>query len=331
MSVNLSGKEILFFGPKTFNYENEIVSVLRSMGAIVTFRSDKPSDATWLKALIRLFPRLLWRYSNKIYERWLEENGPSKCDIVFVIKGEGLSPKFLGALRERYPAAKFVFYLWDSVVNVRNVEEKFPYFDSIFSFDPEDCKRNDILRYRPLFFLEKYRNNQTTSGKGCFFIGTLNGDRPAVISRLIDVFPKSVPFDYWLFVRSALEARVRMLVDGALRKIDPRRLLHAPMTAEAVSKHFAASAAILDIEHPRQVGLTMRTFEVLASGKKLITTNKSIADHDFFDSSRVCIIDRFNPVIPEGFLEQEAVPLAQSFFEKNSLRGWVSEVLGGGE
>lgn len=329
MEESLRGKEILFFGPKTFNYENEIASVLRSMGAFVTFRSDKPSDATWLKGLLRLFPRLLWCYSDKVYNHWIEEKGPSSCAIVFVIKGEGLSPKFLERLRVRYPTARFVLYLWDSVANVRNVDEKLSCFDTVFSFDPEDCQRYAFFRYRPLFFLEKYRAKCNSNGRGCFFIGTLNGDRPSIISRLADGFPAEVPFDYWLFVRSSFEIRVRGLFDWALRKIDPRRLLRVPMTAAEVSQHFAASAAIIDIEHPRQRGLTMRTFEVLASGKKLITTNKRIADHDFYDPSRICIIDRVNPVIPKSFLAQDTKPLSPKFFEQNSLRGWVSEVLGG--
>ena len=39
---------------------------------------------------------------------------------------------------------------------------------------------------------------------------------------------------------------------------------------------YKESEVILDINHPGQNGLTMRTFEALGAGKKLITTNTEI-------------------------------------------------------
>jgi len=327
MNSKLTGKNILFIGPETFNYEKEIVGEMESLGAQVVYRSDKPGNAFLLKAILRLFPRILWGYSDHVFKQWLSLYGPPDCDVVLVIKGEGLSPKFIDFLKKKYANAKFIFYLWDSISNVRNVKLKLSKFDHLYSFDPRDCERDRRLKYRPLFFLERYRSSEKNHGSGCFFIGTLNGDRPAVIARLIRSLPKNIEFNYWLFVRNKIELFFRRFFDSSLRRLDQTRLLNSPMLSAVVSQNFQHSAAIVDIEHPNQVGLTMRTFEVLASGKKLITTNKNIFHHDFYHPSRICIIDRSNPRLDPDFFDYEAVPLPDSFYSKYSLQGWLLELL----
>lgn len=323
-------RHILFFGPQTFNYEREIVLALERMGATVTYRSDKPWRASWLKALIRVFPKLAWRAADRLYRPWLEREGPRCVDTVLVVKGEGLSPGFLAALRSRYPAARFILYLWDSIANVRHVEAKFFAFDAFFSFDPEDCRKHSRFRYRPLFFVDSYRSGASQAGRGLFFLGTLNGDRPRVLAKLVDSLQSAWMLDYWLFVRSRLELRIRQIYDKDLRKLDEKRFLRQPMTAAAASARIAECAAVVDIEHPRQTGLTMRTFEVLASGKKLVTTNRQIQAHEFYDPARVCVIDRYAPTVPDGFLGSKPAPLTEVFFEKYSIQGWLKEILGAG-
>jgi hypothetical protein len=322
------GKRILFFCPRTFNYENEIIDALESMGAKVTFRSDRPEGNVWLKGLLRLFPRLMWLFLDRAHFSWLNRYGPIDSDIVFIVKGEGLSDWFVRILRERYSHARFVFYLWDSVSNVKCVEKKFPFFDTFFSFDPIDCRRMSFFKYRPLFFLERYLcAEEKASGNGLFFLGTLNGDRPAVVSKVMKSIDKKIKFDYWLFVRSRLELMLRRLIDRSLRSLDSSRLLFQTMPVSIIRQHIGEAAAVIDIEHPNQTGLTIRTFEVLASGKKLITTNRLVMEHEFYDPVRICVIDRNHPDITKEFLTKAPPPLTAEFVEKYSLRGWLKEIL----
>ncbi len=298
------------------------------MGADVTFCSDKPFKNLFLIALLRLKPKWVWFIANRIYVSWLEKNAPAECDIVFVIKGEGISPQILNILKGRYKNAFFVLYLWDSISNVRNVEEKFPYFNHIFSFDPEDCKQYGNLKYRPLFFLEKYYKKNTSIGNGIFFIGTLNGDRSKVISKLSKSLNNKQVLDFSLFVRSRVELFIRKLFDHSLNNNKSIKLLKEPMSIDEINQRIDNCTAVLDIEHAKQKGLTMRTFEVLASRKKLITTNKTIIDHDFYDSSNIFILDREKPVIPNHFFDLPNNELPHFFIDRYSIKGWISEILG---
>lgn len=324
----LKNKKIILFCNKFFGYEKEISRQLRKMGAEVSSRSGQASDNPFSKAFIRLFPRLAWYYTNRLHLSWLKTNGPDSCDLIIIIKGEGLSPKFLKSLRTRYPNAYAILYLYDSILNAKDVELKYPYLDELFSFDPDDCRRKPIFKYRPLFFIEKYL--ETGNGQGnqrLFFLGTLNGDRPQVIFRLLTSLHHEVIFDYWLFIRTRMELMLRKLVDRSIGKLDPSRFLFKPMSLEMIISCLAECDTVVDIEHTNQTGLTMRTFESLAAGKKLITTNKTIMQHDFYDPKRICVIDRRNPSIPSEFLVSKAPPLSDDFVKRYSLTGWLMEIL----
>ncbi|MFH4210110.1 lipopolysaccharide biosynthesis protein, partial [Acinetobacter baumannii] len=61
---------------------------------------------------------------------------------------------------------------------------------------------------------------------------------------------------------------------------------------DEIIKLYAKSNVILDISHPGQSGLTMRTFEAIGAGKKLITTNLNIKEYPFYNSDNIFIISR---------------------------------------
>jgi len=324
----LTGKKILFFCPKFFGYEKEMLAELQKMGADVTYRSAQPTEHPWFKGLLRIFPKLAWNFCDLYFFSWLKQHGPERCDLIFIVKGEGLSPNFIKHLRERYEGTKIVLYLFDSIKNCSNINLKFSYIDEIFSFDPDDCDKIPRLNYRPLFFIDKYQQSTAkNTGNKLFFVGTLNGDRPEVICRLLTSLGNNSTFDYWLYVRSRLELTLRRLLDRPLRKLDDKRFFYAPMSSEMISDHLNQCSAVLDIEHPGQTGLTMRTFEVIASGKKLITTNGRIKKHDFYDPARICVIDRLSPSVPDDFIIAETPPLSADFADHYSLHGWILEIL----
>jgi hypothetical protein len=93
-----------------------------------------------------------------------------------------------------------------------------------------------------------------------------------------------------------------------------------------VQSVFAESLAVVDIEHPNQRGLTIRTFETIGAGKKLITTNKSVVNYDFYSSGNVFVIDRAKPEIPLNFLMTPAAQYSSEILYRYSLAGWIDEI-----
>ena len=88
------------------------------------------------------------------------------------------------------------------------------------------------------------------------------------------------------------------------------------------------SKVILDIQHPAQTGLTMRTIEMIGLKKKIITTNQDIVHYDFYRPENIQVIDRKNAIIDKTFFDKEYVEISRSIYEKYSIRNWVLEILG---
>ena len=101
----------------------------------------------------------------------------------------------------------------------------------------------------------------------------------------------------------------------------------SPIDKPTLKQVFRDSKAILDIEHPNQRGLTMRTLETVGANKKLITTNPRIKEYDFFREENIFIIDRNNPDIPSAFWTVEYRELPNSIYSKYKLKNWLLEVL----
>ena len=66
--------------------------------------------------------------------------------------------------------------------------------------------------------------------------------------------------------------------------------------------YYQKSKVILDINHPYQRGLTLRTFEALGA-KKIITTNQEIKKFPFYNENNVFVIDRTNIRLNKSFLK----------------------------
>ena len=87
------------------------------------------------------------------------------------------------------------------------------------------------------------------------------------------------------------------------------------------------SEIIIDIEHPDQSGLTIRTLEVLAAGKKLVTTNRDVINYDFYQYGNVYVIDRLNPKVPQDFIKKPFNPYPSSILNSYSIDNWLVDVL----
>ena len=89
-----------------------------------------------------------------------------------------------------------------------------------------------------------------------------------------------------------------------------------------------SSGVVLDIQHPRQTGLTMRTIEMIRAEKKIITTNPDVSKYDFYNPNNILIIDRKNPKLDVSFFRTKYQPIPKSIYEKYSLNKWIDDVLG---
>lgn len=325
--ISLAGARVLLVAPKFFGYDEALARELSRRGARVDAMADRPFSSPWYHAAARFFPGHVRRITERYYRNLLARFAAPAYDHVLIVNGQTVSPGLVADLRRNHPQARFTFYLWDSLANRAGALELVPFFDRAFSFEPETARRHG-LRFRPLFFDDHASEaSEQANQYDISFIGTAHTDRHRVVERLdATLAPESRRF-WYLYLQAPWVLRAYRLTNPHFRGARAEQFRFAPLSRAESQQVFETSRAILDIEHLRQTGLTMRTLEVLGAGKKLVTTNAAIRDYAFHDPARIEVIDRASPRVPDSFLRTDAAPLAPEVRYRYSLAGWIDELL----
>lgn len=319
---------VLLVSPLTFSYHVSISETLRLMGYAVTWWDERASSAILYKLFLRLFPSIAVRCFERSFLARLRQLDPISVTHVLVIKGEGLSRRVVLEMRATLASASMGLYLWDGAENVKGMSNIVSVFDSVATFDPVDAKTFGWT-YRPLFGRNISAHEEIVSPPqfDWCFIGTIHSDRHRVIHRLRRRYGQTARSFVFGYFQSPLMLFVRRLGDWTLWLAPKGTLATKAMPAAEVAQHVERSRAVLDVEHPRQRGFTMRTIETLLAEKKLVTTNNYILGSNLFHPSRVVVINRTKPEIPAGFLDLPYLAVPDSLRNYYSCEGWVSDLL----
>lgn len=330
MITEINGKRILFFSPAFFRYENMIADKMREMGAEVDMYDVRSVTSAMDRALLKISPSIFKRRSQKYYEDIIEKNKNKNYDYILIVKCDMTPTSILERFRTTFPKAKLCLNLWDSVENIPGVAEKFKYFDTLHSFDLNDCEEFPILKFRPLFFGDQFRKEAHTGEYkyDISFLGTIHSDRYAVIKQVQKIAEEKKLRCYWfLYLQSKFIYKFYKLTKKEFKGVDESTFNFEKMSADEIARVVDESRIILDVQHPKQTGLTMRTIEMIGMNKKLITTNESIKKYDFYNPVNVAVVNRKSVTIPDDFLDSTYTPLSKEIYEKYSLKSWILEVL----
>jgi hypothetical protein len=325
------GRRILLITPRFFGYETKIINHLKSLGSEVHFLDERPGNSFLIKGLLRLHSVLSPPLARWYFKRALMVLQAVRFDDVLVISPEFFDERTIRQVRETQPSARIILYMWDSLINKgwtrRRATRFLAGFDRTLSFDDVDAAQYG-MRLRPLFYSNTIPRKDGETPKFAFsFIGTIHSDRYRVLkdmdrcaqarglaTYIYAFFPSK--YLYWFYRLTKLEFKGTKLADFQL----------SSLPYDQVMAVFQASSCIVDIEHPDQRGLTMRTLEVIGSGRHLITTNPNIRKYPFYTPERVTVIDRHRATLPDPLpkpgliLEEEKHSL--------SLHGWCEEIFG---
>lgn len=323
---SLDGARVLLIAPRFFGYDESIARELTRRGAQVDAMPDRPFASAWYHAAARFLPRHVQRATERFYRRQLAGFERSSYDHVMVVNGQTVSPGLLAELRASNPAARFTFYLWDSVANRGHALNLVPLFDRAFSFERETAKLHG-LRFRPLFSDDNAATSEHKELYDLAFIGTAHTDRYRIIKRVDAALAPQKRRFWYLYLKARWLLTAYKITNPAFRGGSVEDFQFVPLPRTESQRVFEASRAILDIEHDRQSGLTMRTLEVLCAGKKLVTTNADIRAYSFYNPARIEVIDRQDPQIADEFISESAPPLEADVRYRYSIAGWMDELL----
>lgn len=323
-------KTTLLIAPRFFGYDRAIADELEAQGAVVDRIYDRPFDSPHMAAITRFAPEMVARFAAPLYRRQIADYGRSHYDLILIVNGQTLATELLAELRVTFPSAYIVLYLWDSIDNRRSVRSNLSLVDHCLSFDPHDALKYQMM-LRPLFFTRQfYEPSLLAQDIDISFVGTAHTDRAAVVKRVNAALANDVQRYWFLFLQARWVFYSRKFFDRRMKTCRMSDFTFEPMPSEALRNIFWRSRSILDIEHPRQRGLTMRTFETVGAGRKLITTNANIRDYDFYDPRNILVIDRACPTnLETSFFKEEYHPLPDEQYHYYSISGWLASVAHG--
>lgn len=322
-----TSNRVLLIAPRFFGYEREIVAELRRQHMQVDVLPDRPFDSPFMKAVMRFRPELGGHQAaDRYFVKQILALGCEDYSIILVIQGEGVTTRTLSFLRGKYPKARMTFYTWDSIENKPFSKCSLSHYDRCSTFDPVDAKKYGMA-FRPLFFSPGFdRPAATDFTYDLSFIGTVHSDRYRIVHTLAKQLPQDAKSFIYLYIQAPWMYDLRRVFTRNLAGSKRDEFRFDPLSKDVVQATFFGSRAILDIEHPSQRGATMRTFETLGSRRKMITTNASLRNYDFYNSQNILIIDRSTPLLDRDFLKTPYVHIPEEIRTRYSLRQWVREV-----
>jgi hypothetical protein len=325
---SFKNKKILYISIKTFNYEVEIANKLRELGAQVDYFDERPSNSVLTKGIIRLKRSFIKKKIDTYYNSILKKIEGEKYDFFLLVKGEAIPSFFLTKLKLSQRNCSFIYYTWDSFENNPQALSILHFFDKKLTFDPLDAE-SFKLEFRPLFYIDKYKIMKKIKKPKykLLFLGTAHSDRYKISNEVVNwcKYHNYRTFTYY-YMQSKLVYFFKSIFDSSFEDFDYKKLSFQPLGVGEIIKYYENSSIILDINHPDQRGLTMRTFEALGAGKKVITTNREIKKYAFYNSNNIYVIDRENMELEKSFFESNFISMSQEALFEMSITGWIKSV-----
>ena len=325
--VELLNKRVLYIGPIFFNYDKQIVNKIRELKAnIDAFEIYPHVNNLYFTIINKLKLKKVEAYKHNFYNRILAQKN---YDYVLVRHAHQLDIDFLERLRKNNPNAVFINFNWDSIRTKYDYTNTLKYYDKIYSFDYKDCQTHKEISYLPLFFGDEYLNyskivnNNINKKFDLLFIGAWRDSERYQLIKRTQIFCKQNGLNFYYYLNFSYKAQFHSLKKGIIAKGARNKSL----SHKDILKLFSISNTIIDFPSSFQTGLTMRVFETLGSGKKLITTNKNILTEPFYDPQYISVIDPDNINLDIDFIQNEPAYSIENKMKNYSIESYINKLL----
>lgn len=342
-------KSALLCVPFFHTYHRDIENELERQNIRVVTVENRmlPLDPHVLNTRLRFFRKLYyqWKEPDEIYGAQTFDPilQSTAFDAFLCINLFACTPGLLKRIKSRNPSSTMILYLWDTT-RVYDKPACLPYFDRIFTFDPEDAARHG-WSYLPNFHTWDSNEPDIKTDIDLLFVGTQHSDRYTLLQtlyhqaladglntefHLVMLYRNLLHFPvfYWMShlwpgERSRQMRLERDLVRG---KVPGKFLDYERMDYTEYLELFRRSRCILDIEMPWQSGYSQALILALASGKKVITTNAHIVNEPFYNPNQVQLLSRDNPHFDSDWIQKPFTP-DRTAFQPLHISQWIRTLL----
>ena len=324
--INLNNKKVLYIGHVHFFYDQFFIKKLEELGATVdTFDLNVKSPYSKFATKFKIADFEI--YKNNYYNKVLLKKG---FDLILVRHGYQLKPELYEKLRIVNPNAEFINFHWDSIKPEAgyNYQPIIKYFDKVYSFDYKDCATYKEISYLPLFYIDEYaefrkNNNINNYQFDVLFVGAWRNKERYNLVKLTEKLAKQDQLKFYYYLYLPFKGQIQLIKKGIIPKKSNSKLL----STNEILQLFSISNTIIDFPSSFQTGLTMRTFETLGAGKKLITTNKNILNEPFYNPEYINLIDPNNFKIDVDFVKNKPTTSITEILKDYSFESYIYKLL----
>lgn len=317
----LQKQSILLIGIGFYDYEKAILSELKKRYTKVYYINAVYNSIT-NKFLRYIFPS----FSKKIESEYLKkklQKLPNNIEDILILKGDKFEEEHIYILKSKFKKANIILYLWDSLNRINNATLLLREFDNIFTFDRKDSIQYNI-KFRPLFYRETREKRDIYNKYDISFIGWMHSDRYRILHILKKEFEEyGLKYKFILY-----SGKISYLINRYIKKIiskeDSIFFTFKPIPYNTYINISLNSKVILDLSHPLQSGLTMRTIEAIGLKKKIITTNADIKNYIMLNNKNYQVITSPDYFVDISFFSDSYVDDFNSYF---SLEVFLNEIL----
>ena len=233
-------------------------------------------------------------------------------DTSIYIKADFLSKKTIEAVNKK--SRQSVLIISDSINRYPKTKNILSLFDKVFSFEKKDCKKYN-LRFKTNFIYKTINKIPENYNYKVFNISSFD-NRFHVIKKIAKAL-------YDMKVKS------KIIIFTSKENKEPYiEFSKKTLSIEENNQLLEESKIMLDVSRNGQEGLSFRVFESLGLKKKLITTNKDIANYDFYNPENIFVIENTDDIkIPASFFETPYIDVPQNILSKYLIENWVNELV----
>ncbi|APU99191.1 hypothetical protein K2F45_24265 [Sphingobacterium siyangense] len=337
--MEYNNRKIIILGtPKNFGLNLVIRGQLESLGfEVVDINIEEKAFyyKSYFLRLKNLFRKLILKdhqYKNLLRKRFLDEQYEEKfahiqrADYALFIRADIFPKSIISQVKSITELT--VAYQWDGLNRYPDIFSRMELFDRFFVFDPADLAIDGTL---PLtnFYLDQQLTEQENGSLiipsiDILFIGTYIEERIADIYRFFNLFKDRKE----LKIKAIINTHSDKLIKEIKEKCPIISTIYDGITYLENIDMVKRSNVLVDFSNYLHDGLSFRVFEAIGFKKKLITTQKSIKEYDFYQPENILIIDSttdYDQVIT--FLNAPMQEISSIIKRKYSFSNWIKYVL----
>lgn len=251
----------------------------------------------------------LWLKLSQVYwyDKWKNDLESIDLVIIFAPLRELGVFKFI---KKSKPNIRIIYWYWNPIFRVGKLDEKRLNGIELWSFDPEDCEKFK-MKFNTTFYFKDISYPENKIEFDAIFVGNDKGRRPLL--KNLESKLNSM----------GLKTLFHIISDNKDASEEQPQKIPYQDYLKLISK----SKTIIDILPEGQSGLTLRPMEAIFLRKKLITSDQSLYNQDFYSKHNIFILGKDEEFHLKRFINSNYIPIDDEIVNRYDSKEWLKRFI----